>query len=420
MVLRKDVVITGIGVVSPIGTGVDRFWSSLIEGRSGIRNLTHVTADMLPYTYGGQLTDFDPKAYVRPRKTLKVMSRELQTAFSACVMATQQSGFDVAGTPKERIATVFGSEMLYGEPEEIQPTVARSSPEGRFQPELWGPSAMKEIFPLWMLKYLPNMAACHYGIAIGALGPNNTIVMGDTSGLSAVAESISVIQRGAADVVVTCSTGTRISLTRLLYQGSVPYGSLRDPVGSSCRPFSSDRDGLIGGEGAAAVILESREHAERRGAKPLVSIGGYSCNYGAPAAGRRGSPEALSLAIGSAIERAGATPEEIGIAVSHAMGDPMLDQIDAQVHQSIVPQAIVTAPKGAMGHLGAGCGVMEMSIAALALQHGIVPPTVNAESKDPQYGIDLAAAPRPTNASLAVQSNHSATGNAIAVVLRKE
>ncbi|QDS87637.1 3-oxoacyl-[acyl-carrier-protein] synthase 2 [Rosistilla ulvae] len=420
MDLRKDVVITGIGVVSPIGTGVDRFWSSLIQGRSGVRDLTHVTPEMLPYTYGGQLDDFDPKAYVRPRKTLKVMSRELQTAFSACVMATQQSGFDACDTPKERIGTVFGSEMLYGEPEEIQPTVARSSPEGRFQPELWGQSAMREIFPLWMLKYLPNMAACHYGIAIGALGPNNTIVMGDTSGLSAVAESISVIQRGAADVVVTCSTGTRISLTRLLYQGAVPYGSLRDPVGSSSRPFAVDRDGLIGGEGAAAVILESREHAERRGAKPIVSVAGTSCNFGAPAPGRRGSSEALSLAIGNAIQRAGATPDEIGIAVSHAMGDPMLDQIDAQVHATLVPGAIVTAPKGATGHTGAGCGVMEMCIAALSLQNGIVPPTVNAHLKDPSFGIDLADSPRKTDASLAVQSNHSATGNAIAVVLRKE
>ncbi|QDV12116.1 3-oxoacyl-[acyl-carrier-protein] synthase 2 [Rosistilla oblonga] len=420
MVLRKDVVITGIGVVSPIGTGVDRFWSSLVEGRSGIRELTHVTPEMLPYTYGGQLNDFDPKAYVRPRKTLKVMSRELQTAFSACVMATQQSGFDAAGTPKERIGTVFGSEMLYGEPEEIQPTVARSSPDGRFQPELWGQSAMKEIFPLWMLKYLPNMAACHYGIAIGALGPNNTIVMGDTSGLSAVAESISVIQRGAADVVVTCSTGTRVSLTRLLYQGSVPYGSRRDPLESSSRPFASERDGLIGGEGAAAVILESREHAERRGANVIATVAGYSCNYGAPAPGERGSAAALTQAIQYAIERAGATPEEIGIAISHAMGDPMLDKIDAQVHGSIVPNAIVTAPKGATGHTGAGCGVMEMCTAALALKHGVVPPTVNADLKEPQYGIDLAATARPTDATLAVQSNHSATGNAIAVVLRKD
>lgn len=420
MVLRKDVVITGIGVVSPIGTGVERFWSSLVEGHSGIAELSHVTSDMLPYTYGGQLTDFDPKAYVRPRKTLKVMSRELQTAFSACVMATQQSGFDTADTPKERIGTVFGSEMLYGEPEEIQPTVARSSPDGKFQPELWGASAMKEIFPLWMLKYLPNMAACHYGIAIGALGPNNTIVMGDTSGLSAIAESISVIQRGAADVVVSCSTGTRVSLTRLLYQGSVPYGSQRDPVAESSRPFAADRNGLIGGEGAAAVILESREHAERRGAKVIASVAGYSCNFGAPKPGSRGSSEALEGAISGAIEKAGAKASDIGIAVSHAMGDPILDGIDAEVHSRLVPDAIVTAPKGATGHTGAGCGILEMCVAALSLQNGVVPPTVNATAKDSQFAIDLATTARKTDSTLALQSNHSATGNAIAVVLQKD
>ncbi|MEZ6092556.1 MAG: beta-ketoacyl synthase N-terminal-like domain-containing protein, partial [Pirellulaceae bacterium] len=376
--------------------------------------------EMLPHTFGGQLTDFDPKAYVRPRKTLKVMCRELQTAFSACSMATQHSELDIESVAKERVGTVFGSEMLYGEPDEIYSTVARSSPEGRFQPDLWGESAMKEIFPLWMLKYLPNMAACHYGIALGALGPNNTIVMGDTSGLSALIESISVIQRDAADVMVVCSTGTRVSLPRLLYLGNFKYCSRRDPLTASSRPFAVDRDGVVGGEGAAAVILESREHAKKRGAKIIADVAGYSCNYGTPPSGQHGSAQGLRQAIGRAMEAADASAADIGVAVCHAMGDPRMDQIDAEVHADLVPNAIVTAPKGATGHTGAACGIMELAVASLALQHGLVPPTVNADAKDPGFEIDLACKARKTDSRFAIQSNHSGSGNAIAVVLKKD
>lgn len=419
MVSEKDVVITGIGIVSPIGVGTDSFWNALIGGESGIRDIPYVVQTQMPRSFGGTIPEFDAKAYVRPRKTLKVMCRELQTAFSASVLASQQSGVEDSNIAKDRIATVFGSEMLYGDPDELQPTIARCIPNGVLEPQLWGQAAMREIFPLWMLKYLPNMAACHVGIALGALGPNNTIVMGDTSGLSAVGESISVIQRNHADVVVACSTGTRISLPRLLYSGSIPYASRRANVADSCRPFAADRDGFVGGEGAAAVVLESREHALQRGAKPIARIAGYANRFGRPQKREQGSLEALQMALSGAVQNAGVKPQDVGIAVCHAMGDVHLDAIDAAAHAGVLPHAILTAPKGAIGHLGGGCGIMEMAIAALSLQNSLVPPTINGQHKAPEFEIDLALEARESRSQYAIQSNFTSSGNAAAIVLQR-
>ena len=257
----QDVLITGIGVVSPIGIGAGAFWDALIEGKSGITDLPRENCGESEMNFGGLLQDFDPKAYVRPRKSLKVMCREIQTAFSASVLAVEDAGLDLESVDKHRIGTVFGSEMLYGDPGELTATAVKCTEDGEINKSRWGGVAMREVYPLWMLRYLPNMAACHVGIALGALGPNNTMVMGETSGLSALGEAIGAIGRGIADVVVVCSTGTRVNHTRMMYRGAYPYASRRDPVCESSRPFAEDRDGVAGGEGAGAIILESAEHA---------------------------------------------------------------------------------------------------------------------------------------------------------------
>ncbi|MEZ6091115.1 MAG: hypothetical protein R3C05_24455 [Pirellulaceae bacterium] len=190
-------------------------------------------------------------------------------------------------------------------------------------------------------------------------------------------------------------------------------------MAASSRPFAVDRDGVVGGEGAAAVILESREHAKKRGAKIIADVAGYSCNYGTPPSGQHGSAQGLRQAIGRAMEAADASAADIGVAVCHAMGDRM-DQIDAEVHADLVPNAIVTAPKERpviqARHVASG----ELAVASLALQHGLVPPTVNADAKDPGFEIDLACKARKTDSRFAIQSNHSGSGNAIAVVLKKD
>jgi len=197
MAHKQDIVITGVGVVSPIGIGQEAFWTSLCEGQSGVR-LLHLFQDSELIPFGGEVTDFDPKKYVRQRKSLKVMSRDIQLAFAAADLACCEAGHHKQPIDPERLGIVFGADLMPCELHELVRAYRSCIVGGNFDFRRWGEAAMAEIFPLWMLKYLPNMHACHIGIAQDARGPNNTLTLGDVSSLSAAAEGMRVIERGGA------------------------------------------------------------------------------------------------------------------------------------------------------------------------------------------------------------------------------
>ena len=186
----REVVITGLGAVCPLGVGREAVWASLLAGRSGVRPIVEFVGKNLPFRYAGLIEGFEPKEYVQPRKTLKVMSSEIQAAYSAAMLALQDAGLAKDAVTPERLGVVLGSEMLYGELSELADTYRNCIVDGVFHHELWAEQVMKNLFPLWMLKYLPNMAACHIGIAIDARGPNNSIVEGGVSSLLAFLEAL--------------------------------------------------------------------------------------------------------------------------------------------------------------------------------------------------------------------------------------
>ena len=209
---RSNVVITGLGVVSSIGVGADAYFQALLAKQSGVRSLSERTDDEARpestdtrdgFWVGGPILDFDPKRFVRPRKSLKVMCREIQTAFASSQLAIENAGMTdlLPATPDGRIkpadvGTVFGSEMFYGTPSEMVDVVQACQDEnGLIDASRFGSAAMKNIMPLWMLKYLPNMPACHIGISINSHGPNNSLVLGDVSGPAATIEAASCIDR---------------------------------------------------------------------------------------------------------------------------------------------------------------------------------------------------------------------------------
>src|SRR5262245_41166603 len=171
----RDVVITGLGVVSPIGIGTEAFTASLRAGRSGVRAITLFDASGFPVRIGAEVVDFDPKAYVRPRKSLKVMSREIQFGFAAADMAMTAAGLQQGQAEPDRFGVVFGAEMIYCELDELEAVYRRCMTEGKFDFGRWGEAMMGEMFPLWMLRNLPNMVACQIAIVHDARGPNNTI-----------------------------------------------------------------------------------------------------------------------------------------------------------------------------------------------------------------------------------------------------
>src|SRR5215471_2777611 len=198
----REVVITGLGVVSPTGIGREAYWKSLREGRSGVRSISLFDASGYPVRIGAEVADFDAKLYVRPRKSLKVMAREIQFGFAAADMALTDAAIEPTRLEPDRFGVVFGAEMIYGELSEVEAAARRSKQNGSFNVTQWGEHALGELFPLWMLRNLPNMVACHIAIVHDARGPNNTIGHSDVSSLAAFIEAVRVIQRDAADVMI--------------------------------------------------------------------------------------------------------------------------------------------------------------------------------------------------------------------------
>jgi 3-oxoacyl-[acyl-carrier-protein] synthase II len=415
----RDIVITGAGVVSPIGIGVEAFWESLAAGQSGIRPVDLFDASSLRVRFGGQIPDFDPKQFVRPRKSLKVMSREIQLGFAAADLAMTDARIAEGSLEPERFGVVFGSDMIYADLEDLEQTYRRSVRDGSFDFRLWSEAIHEELHPLWLLKHLPNMAASHIAIAYDARGPNNSIVLGDVSSLLAIAEAASVIGRGWADVMLAGGTGCRLHPTALVARGDALLSHRAEDFQGACRPFDLDRDGLVNGEGAGAIVLEAREHAERRGATirgELVAVAAR-CQPGAHRTGLTG--QALRLAIRAACRTAGLTPAEIGHLNAHGVATVPMDRAEAQAIAAELGDVPVTAAKSSFGHLGAGGGTVELVASLLGLERGLVPATLNYRSPDPECPVNVVhGTPLAGRPATAVKVNLSSTGQAVAAVIR--
>jgi 3-oxoacyl-[acyl-carrier-protein] synthase II len=415
----RDIVMTGVGVVSPIGIGRGPFWNSLAAGRSGIRLVDLFDSSSLRVRFGGQIPDFDAKQYVRPRKSLKVMRREIQLGFAAADLAMSDAGIATGSIEPERFGVVYGSDMIYADLEDLAETYRRSNRDGQFDFQLWSEAIHEELHPLWLLKHLPNMAASHIAIAYDARGPNNSIVLGDVSSLLALAEAADVIRRGWADVMLAGGTGCRLHPTALVARGDALLSHRADDEQAACRPFDLDRDGLVNGEGAGAIVLESREHAERRGAKILGEVVAVAarCESRARRDGLTGS--SLRQAIRGVLAATGWTAAEVGHVNAHGVSTVEMDRVEAQAVAAELGDVPVTAAKSSFGHLGAGGGVVELAASILGLEQGLVPPTLNYATPDPEcpvnvvHGTPLAGRPKT-----AVKLNFCSTGQAVAVAIR--
>jgi 3-oxoacyl-[acyl-carrier-protein] synthase II len=415
----RDIVITGAGVVSPIGIGCQDFWRALCAGESGIRPVDLFDASSLKVRFGGQIAEFDPKQYVRPRKSLKVMSREIQLGFAAADLAMTDAGIAEGSLEPERVGVVFGSDMIYADLEDLAQTYRRSARDGRFDFHLWSEAIQEELHPLWLLKHLPNMAASHIAIAHDARGPNNSMVLGDVSSLLAITEAASVIQRGWADVMLAGGTGCRLHPTALVARGDALLSHRADDFRSACRPFDLERDGLVNGEGAGAIVLESREHAERRGARirgALVATA-VRCEPRARRTGLTG--ESLRQAIRAVCAAAGFAPADVGHLNAHGVGTVEMDRAEARAIAAELGAVPVTAPKSSFGHLGAGGGAVELVASLMGLEQGLVPATLNYRSPDPECPVNVVhGEPLAGRPATAVKVNLCSTGQAVAVALR--
>ncbi|HTU26906.1 MAG TPA: beta-ketoacyl synthase N-terminal-like domain-containing protein, partial [Pirellulales bacterium] len=202
MTSPREVVVTGLGLVTPLGLSREDVWQSLAGSQSGIFPLARFYQDPFPVRIGGQVRNFDAKLYVTPRKSLKVMSREIQLGFAAAQLALEDARVAARQLDADRFGVVYGADMMYFEGTEVEPAFLRCMVEGKFEFGRWGEIGMHEMYPLWLLKYLPNMPACHVAIAHDARGPNNTIMLGEASSLLALSEAMRAIEADRADLMI--------------------------------------------------------------------------------------------------------------------------------------------------------------------------------------------------------------------------
>ena len=418
MLSVPEVVVTGLGVVSPIGIGISAFWNSLASQTSGIRRISQFDTSGVGIDCGGEVLDFDAKNFVKPRKSLKVMSRDIQLGVVAASLAVEGAGITPESVPSERLGVVFAADMMHCEPEEISNAFRRSLVDGRFDFRLWGKVAMEEIYPLWMLKYLPNMAACHIAIAHDARGPNNSHSLGECSSLMAIGEAARVIERGHADLMVAGGTGTRIQPVIWVRSTLQEVTRRRDAPEKLSRPFDALRDGFVNGEGAGALVLERRDHALARGAKIWGRVTGYGSSQERRTPGEPPEGAATRRAINAALRSAEIGPRELGHVNAHGLSTLADDRAEAQAIRALLGDVPVTAPKSYFGNLAAGTGAVEAVASFLAFEHGQVPATLNYERPDPTCPVNVVAGQPVTGLKpTALLLNQSPMGQSVAMVI---
>jgi 3-oxoacyl-[acyl-carrier-protein] synthase II len=400
---HRDVLITGLGIVSPIGIGRSAYWESLLSGKSGVGFISQFDASALPVAIAAEVRDFDPKEFVRPRKNLKVMARDSQLAVAAVELACEDAGLTSQQVDPERLGVVFGADRIRNDLEEIAATYR----------------ACMATSPLMMLKNLPNMLASHVSIARDARGPNNTICSAEASGLLAIGEAASIIARGAADVMIAGASASRFH--PIDWARSVLTEELccrRDAPELASRPFDRDRQGQVRGEGAAAFILESRAHAQRRGAAVLARVAGWGSGFARGGSGGGPTDRAIEHAIAFALCGCGLSALDIGHVNAHGLSTRDDDRREALALARVLGSVPVFAPKSYFGNLGAGSGAVELAASVLAVAEGIVPMSLNCEHPDPACPVRvIRGEPCQAGKRCALVVNRSAAGQAAAVVI---
>ena len=436
---RRRVVITGVGVVSPLGIGIDPFLAALKQKRSGVAVITDVmNASAAPGNVGAEVPGFDdgvtkeamPK---KQRKFVKVMCREIELGVVSAMQAVEHSRLDLDEADRSRVGVDFGANLMFSPPQVleaaceacVEPVPGGDADAREFHFEKWGNRGMKVLEPLWLLKYLPNMPACHIGIALDARGPSNSLTMGGASGNSALSEAAHIIERGRADVMIAGTTGTKLHPVKTLNAGL--FGDLargEGPPDTWCKPFDADRTGQVVAEGACTVILEERGHAEARGATILGEVLGFGSACVADPDGTGHLGPALAGAGRAALKDAGLTPADLSHVNAHGTGTRKNDADECRGLTTLFDGAAVPVSglKGYLGNAGAGSGVQELAASLLMLREGLIPVTLNHASNDPDCPLDVVSGDHREATGDRVFLNLSATrgGQASAAVVRAE
>lgn len=413
----NDVVITGIGLMSPLGIGREAAWAAMAAGESGVRMNEEFGAAGWVTPYGGRVAGFEAKEWIKPRKSLKVMAREIQLGFAAGEQAWADAGLEDATVDPERVGVVTGAGLMYCDLGELEAPYRACVTEEGFAYDRWGGDGLRALFPLWLLKYLPNMTACHIGIRRDARGPSNTIASKDVSSLLAFVESVAVLKRGAADVMLTGGASSRMYMTDDLWRSTAElYREGVEPVDMH-RPFDRRRGGCVCGEGAAVIVLETEQHALARKARILARVRGVGASSGPRLRNARDADAPLRSAMESALHSADTDASQLAAVSAHGLSTVEDDRAEAKAIWAALGDTLVTAPKSSLGNLGAAGGAVELAVGVEGLRNNTVGPTRNYAEPDPECPVNVATQATKTAKRELLTLSYNPTGEAAAVVV---
>ncbi len=386
--MSRRVVVTGIGLSSPVGLGTEETWASLLAGRNGIERITHFEAEEFSCQIAGEVTGFDPLDFVS-RKDLRKMGRFIFFALASAEFAVKMSGLNVTPEFAPRVGVYVGSGI--GGFEVIEREHSKLIAGGP-----------RKVSPFFIPASIVNLASGHVSIRWGAKGPNSATATACTSGAHAVGDSYRLIQHDDADAMI-CG-GAEAAITPMSVAG---FGNMKalsssnDDPAHACRPWDVDRDGFVIGEGAGILVLEELEFARRRGANIIAELVGYGMSGDAfhitsPAANGDGAQRVMR----NAIDDAGISPDDVQYINAHGTSTPLGDRIESKAVEAVFGNhsgsMAVSSTKSMTGHLLGGAGGLEAGIVALAIRDQIAPPTINLER--PDEGCDLDYIPQTARA----------------------
>ncbi|MBI1323129.1 beta-ketoacyl-ACP synthase II [bacterium] len=392
----RRVVITGLGVVAPNGVGKKAFTESILEGRSGVSRIESFDTSGHRIKIAGEIKDFDVVPYLgEHRKSEKVMSRAVKFAVGASSLAVEDSGLDPDRLNPERFGICMGTGITPMEIRELVGPIADGFGEdGSFDLSKYAAAQAESIFPLWLLRHLPNMAAAHISILHKAMGPNNTIVTACAAGTQAVGEAFRLIQRGDADYMLAGGCDSRLDPLMLVAYDAMKTVSASDrPPGEVSRPFDAERDGFVMGEGAAVLVLESLQSARRRRARIYAEVTGYGSSFDAYGI-TRPEPEGkgAALAMNAALREAKLDAADVNYINAHGTSTRLNDIMETNAVKRVFGHRASSIPmssqKSMVGHLIGASGALEAAATAITLDMGVIPPTINQTTRDPSCDLD--------------------------------
>lgn len=389
------VAITGIGLLTALGTGARATWDALIAGRSGVGPIQSYDPSSFTTRIGAEIPDFDPKQFVVNRRTLRMMTRNDQLAVAGATLAVDDSGLDLATVDAERAALFVGSNKEISNPMSLlDGALAARREDGVADYHKLGAEATSAFYPLFFVEGLQAAALFYVSEKYGLKGANTYFAGTADAGATAIGRAFRAIKRGEADIALAGGFDDAISWWNMSkFDGLGTLTSRNDLGAAACRPYDRERSGSVLGEGSAFVLMEDYGAAVQRGARIYAELSGFGSGFDAyklltPHPEGRG----LAHAIRAALREAGDTPEAIHYIATHGCATPLGDPSETRgIRAALGPATdtlVASSVKPATGHLVAGAGALNVAVAALAVHHGAVPPTLNLEQTAPDCDLD--------------------------------